>query len=188
MKNQLMTLVGIVAVSAVLSQTAQAVPITGNIGFSGAVQLNSTSVQTATEAVAWFETVVNGASGSFNSIADGSPVAIMAPWFFNSGPVNSFWLVSGFTFNLLSSHIYSQDGLFVNIVLAGTVTGNGFNPTAFTGTFQVANPPANGTAVFTERFSFASVPDGGTTILLLGTTLIAMALIKRRFAQSTAAV
>jgi hypothetical protein len=186
MKNKLMTLVSIAAVAAALTQTSQAVPITGNVGFSGAVQLNSTSVQTATEALAWYETVVNGQSGSFSGIANGTPVALATPWFFNSGTLNNFWTVGGFTFNLASSHIFSQDALFLNIVLAGTVTASGFDPTAFTGTFQVANPPANGSAIFTERFSFSSVravPEGGATALLLGVTLVAMALIKHKLSQ-----
>jgi hypothetical protein len=185
MKKRLITLAGIAAVSVALTQTSPAVPVTGNVGFSGAAQLNSTSVQTATEAVAWFNTVVNGKSGSFSGIANGTTVALATPWFFNSGPLNNFWNVGGFTFNLLSSHVFSQDALFLNIVLAGTVTGNGFDPTAFTGTFQVANPPANGNTIFTERFSFtAPVPDGGTTAVLLGTVLVGMALIKRKLSQS----
>jgi len=189
MKNLLITLVGIAAFSTALTQTSRAVPVTGNVGFSGAVQLNTTSVQTATEALSWISTVANGADGSFSGIADGTPVALATPWFFNSGPLNNFWKVGGFTFDLVSSHIYSQDALFLNIVLAGTVSGNGFSSTAFDGTFQVANPPANGSAIFTERFSFsAPVPDGGTTALLLGTSLVAMALFKLKFGESAATV
>jgi hypothetical protein len=188
MKNKIMTLVGIAAVSVALTQTTRAVPITGNLGLTGAVQLNSTSVQTATEALGWNNTVVNGKDGAFSTILNGTAVAMASPWFLNSGALNNFWMVGGFTFNLASSHIVSQDSLFLNIVLAGTVVGNGFDATAFTGTFQVANPPANGISTFTERFSFTNaVPDGGTTVLLLGSALLGMALIKRRLNQTAAA-
>ena len=180
MKKIIITAVSVAAFAVALTQTARAVPITGNMGFSGAVQLNSGNVQTATEALSWLNTVVNGASGTFSTIPDGTPVALASPWFFNSGALNNFWTVGGFTFNLLSSHVYSQDGLFLDVVMNGTVSGNSFDPTAFAGTFQVANPPANGSAIFTERLSFSSVPDGGSTVLLLGVACVGMFLIKRK--------
>ena len=180
MKN-ILKVVAVAAVALALTSSVQAVPVTGNIGFSGAVQLNSSSVQTATEALAWFNTVVNATSGSFTTVPNGTAVALATPWFFNSGAQPNFWITGGFTFNLISSAIYSQDNLFLNVVLAGTVTGNGFDATAFTGTFQVANPSANGLTTFTERLSFNSVPDGGTTVMLLGAALSGMALIKRKF-------
>ena len=180
MKN-IIKIVAVAVVAVALTQSSKAVPITGNIGFSGAVQLNSTSVSTATQALAWFNTVVNATSGSFVSVPNGSAVTLATPWMFNSvGPVSNFWKVGGFTFNLVSSAIYSQDSLFLNVVLAGTVTGNNFDATAFTGTFQVANPSADGMSTFTERLSFNAVPDGGTTVLLLGSALSGLALIRRK--------
>jgi hypothetical protein len=188
MKKTIITIVGAAAFAVTLTQTARAIPITGNMGFSGAVQLDSGNVQNATEAVAWYNTVVNGTSGSFTSIANGTAVALVAPWFFNSGPLNNFWVVGGYTFDLLSSKIYSQDGSFLNIVLAGTVYNKAFDPTAFNGTFQVANPPANGVTVFTERLSFSSVPDGGSTVLMLGLACTGMFLIKRKLGTPAALV
>ncbi|MDR3457697.1 MAG: hypothetical protein P4N60_09640 [Verrucomicrobiae bacterium] len=185
MKKIIITAVSVAAFAVALAQTAQAVPITGNVGFSGAVQLNTDNVQTATEALTWVNPVVNGASGSFSGIAQGTPVTLAIPWFFNSGALNNFWMVGGFTFNLLSSHVYSQDGLFLDVVMSGTVSGNSFDPTAFTGTFQAANPPANGNAIFTGRMSFSSVPDGGSTVLLLGLACIGMSLIKRKLGTVT---
>jgi hypothetical protein len=79
----------------------------------------------------------------------------------------------------------------LNVLLTGTVSGNGFDTTAFTGSFQTANPssgpghgfPNDGLTTFTERISFgssASVPDGGTTIMLLGVALVGLGLIKRK--------
>lgn len=181
MKN-ILKVVAVAAVAVAITQSVQAVPITGNIGFSGAVQLNSTTVTTATEALSWANTVVNATSGSFTSVANGSSVALASPWFFNSPALNGFWAVGGFTFNLTSSAIYSQDALFLNVVLAGTVTSTNpsFSATAFSGTFQVANPSANGLTTFTERLSFNSVPDGGTTVLLLGSALSGLALLRRK--------
>jgi hypothetical protein len=168
-----------------LAGTAKAVPITGNIGFTGTVELNTTSANTATEALQWFNTIAANPSGSFvGLVSQGAAVSMTGatPWSFNSGPLASFWSVDGFTFNLVSSSIFSQTGGFLDVVLAGTVTDNSFTPTAFNGSFQVGNPASDGDATFTERLSFASasVPDGGTTAVLLGCGLLGLGLIRRR--------
>ncbi len=180
MKQKIRTLIGVAAVAVALTQSAQAVPITGSLGISGAVQLNTTSASTATEALGWVNTVANGTSGAFAGIVNDTSVAMAVPWFFNSGALNSFWAVGGFTFNLISSSIYSQDAIFLNVTLKGTVTGNGYDATAFAGTFQLANPSANGASLFTQRLSFNSVPDGGSTALLLGMGLTGMAVVQRK--------
>jgi hypothetical protein len=166
-----------------LAGTAKATPITGNIGFTGTVQLDTTSVNTATEATAWFNTIAASPSGSFlGLVAQGDAVSMAGatPWTFNSGALANFWKVDGFTFNLISSSIFSQTGGFLDVVLSGIVSGNGFTATDFNGSFQVGNPSSNGDAQFTERLSFASVPDGGTTALLLGCGLLGLTLIHRR--------
>jgi hypothetical protein len=169
------------------NQTLYAVPITGNIGFSGAAQLNTKSVHTATKVTSWLPTIVNADSGSFTSVAIGSGVTLASSWFFNSGPVSDFWSVGGFTFDLLSSSIASQQGLFLDVSMAGTVSGNGFTASPFTGTFQVADPSADGNVTFTERLSFANVaatvPDGGSTLMMLGLAGLAMTVAKRYLPQ-----
>ena len=63
MKKTILTLIGVAALTVALTQNTQAVPITGNLGISGAVFLNSNSAQTATTAIGWENTVVNGRSG-----------------------------------------------------------------------------------------------------------------------------
>ena len=181
MKN-ILTIVAAVAVAVAFTSTVQAVPqpLTGNIGFAGSAVLNSSDVSTATKVVSWNSTVVNSESGSFTSISLGSAVLLASPWSFNSGVLNNFWQVGGFTFDLSSSSIFSLAGGFMNVVIAGTVSGNGYAATAFSGSFQVSNPSANGATTFTERLSFNSVPDGGTTVLLLGAALSGLALVKRK--------
>jgi hypothetical protein len=186
MKKTIITIVGVAACAVALTQTAQAIPITGNLGISGAVQLDTGSASTATEALSWVNTVANGQSGAFLGIVNDTSVAMASPWLFNSGALNNFWHVGGFTFNLVSSSIYSQDAIFLNVLLSGTVTGNGFDTTAFTGTMQLANPPANGVSLFTERLSFSPVPDGGSTVLLLGMSCLGMCVIKRKLGTTVA--
>jgi hypothetical protein len=171
------------AVVVCMAGIAQATPITGNIGFSGAVQLNSTSANSATAATAWYNTVAASPSGSFVGLVNNGDAVSMSgatPWSFNSGALANFWSVDGFTFNLISSSIFSQVGGFLNVNLIGTVVGNGFTPTAFNGTFQVADPASSGPQTFTERLSFNSVPDGGTTVVLLGLGLLGLGLFRKK--------
>jgi hypothetical protein len=177
-----------VALTMAFTQTGQAVPITGNIGFSGDVQLNTTDARTATAVLNWINTVVGSDSGNFSGIAPNTAVLMTSPWSFNSGALNNFWQVGGYTFNLISSTVSSRIGQFLDVNLSGTVTGNGFDATTFSGTFQVANPSADGQSKFTERLSFASpgggapTPDGGMTAILLGLACASLAVVKYKFA------
>jgi len=175
-------IMAVAAVAVALTQTVQASLINGTIGFSGNAVLNAGTEAAATGVVlnGWNNVVVGSDSGSFSSVAVNTPVTLLSPWTFNSGPLANFWSVGGFTFNLTSSSIFSSAGGFLNVVLAGTVSGNGFTATPFNGTFQVADPAANGTTSFTARLSFNSVPDGATTVLLLGATLSGLAFAKRK--------
>jgi hypothetical protein len=187
MMKMIHTIIPVAALVLASSQTGQAVPITGNIGFSGVVQLDTGDASTATEALSWENQVVGATSGAFTGISEGTAVAIAAPWSFNSGPINDFWTVGGFTFNLLSSSIIGTRGRFLDVDLTGTVTGNGYDDTSFSGTFQVANPSADGLSKFTDRLSFGQVvgtpvPDGGITAMLLGLACAGLATMKYKLA------
>lgn len=176
-----------------LAQMSQAIPITGNIGFFGTVTLNTRSVNTATEAIGW-NTVVGLDSGTFASspaVSIGSAVTLAAPWFFNSGVLLNFWSVGGYTFDLTSSSIYFQGAGFLNVKFTGTVRGNGYDATQFTGAFSMQNPAANGVATFTDSMSFAStkqissnninsIPDSGMTLFSLGFALAGVGLLRRK--------
>jgi hypothetical protein len=183
MKNNWIKVAAAVTAVVCFTGVVQAIPITGNIGFSGTADLNSGSVNTATAVIAngWSNTVVGAVSGSFAGIAVNTPVTMTSSqWNFVSGTLPAFWSVGGFTFNLSSSSIFSQAGGFLNVLLAGTVSGNSFDVTPFNGSFQVSDPSANGQVTFTERLSFNSVPDGGTTVMLLGGALMGLGLLKRK--------
>jgi hypothetical protein len=182
MKN-FVKIVAAAVVAVAIAQTVQAVPlppITGNIAFSGAATLNTSSVNTATEVVSWGVNTVTSDSGTFPTALIGTTVTLFSPWKFNSGPQNNFWSVTGFTFNLSSSSIFYQGNGLLYVIIAGTVSGAGYAATAFSGAITIQNPPGKG-ATFSESLSFNSVPDGGTTVLLLGSALSGLALIKRKF-------
>jgi hypothetical protein len=181
MKN-MFKFVGVAAVVLALSQTLQAVPITGTIGFTGRVSLDTTSAGTATEVVNWVNPSVNGTSGAF-TVASGS-VNFASPWFFNTpatSPINTFWTVGGFTFKLLSSWITTQGSGGVLVNGTGIVTGNGYDATTLGWSFTCQDPAVTSNpSTFTFSASAASVPDGGATVMLLGIALSGMALLRRK--------
>ena len=177
--------------------SVSAIPITGSITFDGGVQLNTSSAATATEVTAWtgpastgFQPYVLTDSLSFATIAGNTPVSIVSPWSFNtpsSSPIMNFWSVGGFSFELLSSSIFAQgvqNGVgTVSVTGTGIITGNGYTATAATWSFSSSDPSAGTPAVFSIQAAsgtISGVPDGGTTIMLLGAALSGLGLLKRK--------
>ena len=166
-------------------QHVQAVPITGNITFTGTCSLNTKSASTATMVTGWHGLGAGGLpqvashDGSFNGIVtDGDAVTIAFPWSFNSGAVPNFWRVDGFVFNLTTSSVSMQGGGAVAVAGTGTISGNGFDLTSGTWSFTTQNPSAH------SRFSFSAaagqaVPDGGSGVALLGIALVGIECLRR---------
>jgi hypothetical protein len=118
--------------------------INGSIGFTGSASLNTGSAGTATAVNAWNATVSEG-TGSFASLSPGTPVAMVAPWYFYTyTPIPSFWSVGGFQFELASSVILSQGSGpvfgFVSVSGTGIVSAHGYTPTAFSWSFACQDP------------------------------------------------
>lgn len=198
MKMKLLKMVTVVAAVVGVSGIAHAClisPITGNITFVGGVTLDTTSAGTATEVLDWTGPggtglpVVLSDSGSFASIAPGTPVCFASPWFFNSGAVTPLWSVGCYTFDLTSSHIMFQGGSPAAVVVDGSGTVSGpcwLQDTAMTWSFTTQDPGASGgdpSVIFS--FSAASgtgsaVPDGGTTAMLLGVGVLGLGLLKKQ--------
>jgi hypothetical protein len=187
-----------VAVVVLAATQVHAVPITGNIGFTGQLTVNSSSPGTATQITSWINPQVNGDSGVFGSgvfaIATGTPVVMTSSsWNLNtSTPIPNFWSVGGFTFELLSSVIFAQGGSsgqnsFVAVDGTGLVTGNGYTPTVMSFNLSTSDPFAgSGPTTWTFQASGAStlpsVADGSSTAMLLGLALTGVAWIKRKTA------
>ena len=96
MRNKLIKIVGAAAVAVALVSTAQATLISGNIGFSGNVTLDTATAQTATIVTGWSDTggganhelVTSGTgtlSGSTGLVPITSEVTFNSPWTFDSG-------------------------------------------------------------------------------------------------------
>lgn len=192
----------ITGVAALLLAATQvhAVPVTGSIGFTGGATFNTSSAATATQVTSWVSPQVTLDSGVFAvpsvfAITPGTAVAF-APgaWNFNTTtPINSFWSVGGFTFELLSSSVTSQGGTpgssgYVAVSGTGIVSGNGYDPTSMSWSFTSQDPKA-GVAPDSWTFSASGtasggtgVPDGGSTAMFLGAALSGLAFLKKKVA------
>jgi hypothetical protein len=185
MKNIISKLAITAVALVVTAQVSQAVPISGSIGFTGQASYDTGSVGTANEVTHWFNTAVNGTSGSFDILALNSPATLFSPWAFDTTtPINDFWTAGGFSFELLSSSIITQGPGFVFVTGTGIVSGPaGYDATTFDWNFSSQGNPVTTGSPLTWTFSASSdhVPDGSTTLVLLGSALSGLALLKRKF-------
>jgi len=166
-----------------LTQQAQAVPITGDVNFGGVATFDTTSLATAASVQVWNSSFVISSSGDFGGIAMFTPVAMAATWIFNpSTPTPGLWSVGGFTFDLLSSVVSSQSKFFLNITGFGILSGNGFDPTPgeWSFTSSSANGKSSATFGFQSNTTAAPVPDGGATVLLLGLALAGVEVLRTK--------
>ena len=193
-KTVFVVLVGCVIGSAAFTRQAQATMISGSIAFSGVVTLNTASAGSATAVTGWGLAgppllglpYVSGADGDFSPALSNFAV-FAAPWFFNIPPgpaMISFWSTTGFTFDLLSSAVIAQGfdangNGFVFVSGTGTVHHAGFDPTPGTWAFTTQDP--SGSGIFSFSASGATVPDGGSTVALLGLALAGIGWVRRRF-------
>ena len=188
MKKTILAVLAIGALScALFSPQAQATQITGTIRFVGGVHLDNNHLASATTVVTWFDLAQNPghanvltADGSFSGIAPGTQSDMFNGWVFNpSTNTPGLWSVGGFTFDLASATIVSQSNNFLNVLGQGTISGNGFDPTAGTWSFTIDN--SNGRP--RVRFGFAAessaLPDGGTTVMLLGAAIGSLGIARR---------
>jgi hypothetical protein len=190
MKNLSKTLLAVLATGllscALFSQQAEATAINGNIQFAGTAQFNTNSLATASQVVAWINPHVEaGNTGDFSGIAVNTPVTMATPWIFNpSTPTPGLWSVGGFTFDLLSSTIVTQNAGLLAITGTGIVRGNGFDPTAMDWSFTTQSSGGRTRAVFSFSANGAAVPDGGSAVALLGIALTGIEVLRRKLRTS----
>ena len=169
------------------SQQAQATAITGDIQFAGEVAFDTNSLATATKVVTWFDVFhnagfssVTSSTGDFAGIAPGTSAAMAQPWIFNpSTPTPGLWSVGGFSYDLLSSTVVTQNAGTLVITGTGIVSGNGFDPTAMDWSFTTQSAGGHTRTTFSFSANGQTVPDGGTTVMLLGAALGALGMARR---------
>lgn len=205
MKNTIKKTLAFIAVglaaSALVCQQAQATPITGQISFSGNVNVDQLNdLATATRIDHWYNTAgtnspltgkadVNaGATGDFSGIIGGTQADFFNGYTFSpSTPTPGLWSVGGFTFNLLTSTIISQSSTGLVISGTGTIvssTNPALDATAGTWDFRITNAGGGQNSLFSFAASTsANVPDGGSAVALLGLGLAGIEALRRKFAR-----
>jgi len=187
MRKIFLPLLGTLTAALLAANLTFAAPITGSVDFSGGAVLNGTTLADATQVLSWSSVNVTPLGVTLDSVLDttinpGDGVAMTGPWSFNAGR-SALWTVGGFLFDLETSGVIAQTVDFLSVKGFGTLSGNGFDATPGTWFFTSQGAGiGNGNFSFsaTTRATPASVPDGGTTAILLGAACIGLAVSTRR--------
>ena len=186
-----MSLVALLA----LTSASHAAFITGSINFSsgagGGIVLQdsagniTTDLAAATGIQSWLLPEVEEGSGSFDAVPDGTSVLFAQPWVFNPSTAKSpLWTISGpenFSFDLSYSTTNFQNGYFLAITGTGTLTGTNYDPTPGTWVFTTQGFAAQSKFSWSSSVEASAVPDSGTSVALLGGSLLGLYGLRRRF-------
>jgi hypothetical protein len=168
----------------VLGNVAVADPINGSIGFVGNFSTDHNSDFTHATDFSWFNAMTFGAAtGDYSTVGAFTSVAF-TPFSFTASGVTPLWTFS------VSGTQYSFDATSVDVtttVNSIIAEGNGIAHITgmddTTGSWIITGNSAHGLSL---TFSASTaVPDGGTTALLLGLSLVGMSLFagRRRLAR-----
>jgi VPDSG-CTERM motif len=187
MKNKLIIMAATVA--ALASFNAQATPITGSIGFYGAYTSNGNPNDLSTGTLLTLNSpAIFGATSQFT----GASLVSFAP----SAGINAnsssligsqLWsvLVGSTTYTfLVGSEVQTLGAFNTTLTLAGFGTiGDGTAADNTSGTWTLGFGASGETFnwIATSANVPATVPDGGTTVALLGGALAGLGLLKRKF-------
>lgn len=163
-----------------LGMSAQATPISGGISFAGNYTPNNPNLTLATS-IAFGATGVTSGNGSFAVFAPGSAVTMSSPLAINptSVPVLALWSIGIYSFDAYSLVQSAQTSS--TLTLTGTgVIHNGTPAEDTAGQWIATFNTLSGT--FSWSASSGTVPDGGTTMLLLGSALTGITLLRRKLA------
>jgi hypothetical protein len=192
MKTLVKTILVILATGAVscalFSQQARADTITGDIQFAGEVAFDTHSLATAKKVATWFDVFhhagfssVTSGTFDFAGITPGTQAIMGQPWIFNpSTPTSGLWRVGGFTFDLLSSSIVTQNASNLSLDGSGIVSGNGFDPTAMDWSFTTQSSGGRTHTTFSFSANGTAATDAGSAAALLGIGLAGIEVLRRK--------
>jgi VPDSG-CTERM motif len=180
MKNKLITMAA--AVATLVGFSASATPITGSIGFGGTYTQNGGIQGDLSTATSMSINTVNiqNVTGSF--VGATSP-SFATPILVNPGTgLTQLWQVLvgalTYTFNVTSESQTFTSGTQLNLAGNGVISDN-LGDSA-NGVWQLGFG-VSGDSFTWQSTSAANVPDGGTTVALLGGALAGLGLLKRKF-------
>jgi hypothetical protein len=168
-------------------------PISGSISFSGTTTIDTTSFVTATMFKS-FQSITVGAPAALSGDYTGTSGAAvtMTPFIWvpptASTPLNPLWtFVSGgntysFDLSVLHEDYASPTGLLLSGLGTAHITGPGLSKLDTTGNWDLSAQTLNlATFTFSSTTTIpSSIPDGGSTVVLLGGSLIGLGFIGRK--------
>ena len=174
--------------------TASAIPITGELNMGGAAVLNNSSLSSATGVTSFLGVRANSAStGVFTDAGSDRALITMNKFNWNpsSAPVLPLWSFDhdgvSFWFNLDSLLVVSHTANFLNLTGVGTIFSSAYDSVKGSWSFTISDPDGTGTGSGNFRFGFqsastavSSVPDGGTSAVLLGLSFLGFAVLRRK--------
>jgi hypothetical protein len=170
--------------------TAEAVPITGGIGFAGGIQPVAdwgtvTALDIMGNQAIVLCNIVTPCDGTFAVLNDiDTEIAVYNDFSFAplGGGTTPLWSVDGFSFNLINVTNITRASNGVVLAGTGTLLGPaGFDPTAATWSFSADETDIEFRFSSTTAAIPTAVPDAGSTLTLLGAAFLALAVAKRKF-------
>lgn len=165
--------------------SANATAINGTVSFSDEFTINTGSLATATAITGISSVAVSNSTGDYSGLAHGDTIDFSAitgatPFTFSpSTPFIGFWTVtkSGVTysFDISTTAIDLQSSSALVLSGSGLAHITGYDDTV--GNWTLTLNSGGGLLNFS---GVTSVPDGGATLLLLGSALAGLGLIRRR--------
>ncbi|HKS37431.1 MAG TPA: hypothetical protein VJW76_09595 [Verrucomicrobiae bacterium] len=154
---------------------ANAIPISGEVHFVGSFSPTGGAGLGDATGLSFGPSYVFTTSGSFSSLAAFSSALFNSITFAPLSP-GTLWTAGDFSFALENVTIDLQSATQLNLSGTGMLTGPvGYDPTPGTWNFQ-----GGGSAGFTFRTdNTATVPDGGSALLLLGVALAGVGVCRR---------
>ena len=177
------------------ASNSPAIPITGAISFSGTATADGSSFLTATKFISFQDVDVGAASSLSGSYTGTSGAAVtVTPFTWNpptaSTPINPLWtFVSGgntYSFNLSALHLdfASTTGLLLSGLGTAHISGPGLDFQDTSGYWEFSTQTL-GLSTFTFSSTTTTsnnVPDGGSTALMLGGSLLGLGAVGRKLA------
>jgi len=196
-KNGKLTAIALVVASVGYTVSVQAVPISGSIYFTGGATLNGSGTDGLADATAFtgFSNLgVLTATGSYSPILVNGVSSVSFQTFSFAGgvlspsPLQYLWSVtddSGNTYTfeatdamIVSQYINSDGTSFLYITGGGYAFVNGGDQTA--GAWSITDTGSSPTQATFTFGSATAVPDGGTTVMLLGVALSGFVLFRKK--------
>jgi hypothetical protein len=181
-----------------LSAQANPIPISGDISLSGTVSMNGSSFVTATAFTGFQDVTVGGPSAVTGDYVGTSGSAVtVTPFTWSpptaSTPINPLWSfvhdgdTYSFDLTILHEDYASPTGLLLSGQGTAYITGPGTDYLPTSGTWDFSSQSQGQTSFTyssTTMVPSVSVPDSGSTMSMMGASLIGLFVIGRKQKQS----